>query len=121
MAIKAGNVKQVKISTAAYTDSAAKNLFTLPSGTMVVGVTVFANTAAAGGTSGSLTIKSAPTDGSSAAAAFATVADVYSSLAPTLAGISFNRQSTPVQVTAIYADGTGTANAGNWTICVDYV
>lgn len=121
MALKPGNVKQAKVSSAAYTDSTAKTLFTLPANAMVVNVTIFENTAAAGGTSGSLTIKSQPVDGSSSAAAFATVADVYSSLVPTLAGITFNRQSMPVYVTAIYADGTGTANAGDWTIMVDYL
>lgn len=121
MAIKNGNIKQAKVATAAYTNTTAKALFTLPAGAMVTGVTVFANTAAAGGTSGSLTIKSRPVSGATAAAAFATVADAYSSLVPTLAGIAFNRQPEPVYVTATYADGTGTANAGNWTVVVEYL
>ena len=121
MGIKIGNVKQAKAATVAYTDSSAKAVFTLPANAMVTGVTVFANTAASGGTSGSLTIKSQPISGSSSAAAFATVADVYSSLVPTLAGIAFVRQSEPVYVTAIYADGTGTASAGAWTIVVEYL
>lgn len=121
MGIKVGNIIQAKAATVAYTDSTAKTFFTLPANAMVVRVTAFANTAAAGGTSGSLTIKSQPVDGTSSAAAFATISDVYSSLAPTLAGIAYNRQSTPVYVTAVYADGVGTANAGNWTVVVEYM
>ena len=121
MGIKVGNIIQAKAATVAYTDSTAKAVFTLPANAMVVRVTAFANTAAAGGTSGSLTIKSQPVDGTSAAAAFATIADVYSSLSPTLAGIAYNRQSTPVYVSAIYADTSGTANAGNWTVVVEYM
>ena len=119
--LKAGNVTQGKAGGALYTDTTAKTLFTLPANAMVIRTTVFANTAASGGVSGSLTIKSQPVDGSSSAAAFATVADVYSSLAPTLAGIAFNRQSTPVYVTAVYADTSGTAAAGDWTIVVEYM
>ena len=121
MSIKIGNVTQAKAATVAYSNSTAKACFTLPANAMVIRVTAFANTAASGGTSGSLTIKSRPIDGSSAAAAFATIADVYTSLDATLSGISYNRQSTPVYVTAVYADGTGTATAGNWTFVVEYM
>ena len=121
MAIKVGNVVQAKAATVDFSDSTAKACFTLPSNAMVIRVTAFANTAASGGTSGSLTIKSRPIDGSTAAAAFATISDVYTSLATTLAGIAYNRQSTPVYVTAVYADTSGTATAGNWTFVVEYM
>ena len=125
MAIKIGNVVQAKVGTVAYTDTAAKTLFTLPSNAMVVRVTAF-GTVASGGTSGTYTVKSQPTDGSSAAATLATI-DAYDTTIDEegyrgkMAGIAFARQATPQYISVVYANGTGSAAAGSANIVVEYL
>jgi hypothetical protein len=125
MAIKIGNIVQAKVGTVAFSDSTAKSLFTLPANAMIIRVSAL-GTIASGGTSGTYTLKSRPVSGASAAATFATV-DAYGAtiatipLSASLAGIAMSRQSEPQHISVIYADGTGTATAGNVTLVVEYL
>jgi hypothetical protein len=125
MAIKVGNIVQAKVGTAAYTDTSAKALFTLPANAMVINVYAL-GVKASSGTSGTYSLKSRPVNGSSAAATFATI-DAYATNLDTipqdasLAGIAYSRQSEPQYVTVTYADGTGSAAEGSVTIVVEYL
>lgn len=125
MAIKSGNIVQAKVGSAAYTQTTAKFLFTLPANAMIIRVTGF-GVVSSSGTSGTYTLKSQPVDGSSAAATFATI-DAYDTTldaegyrAP-LSGIAFARQAVPQYITIIYANGTGSAAEGSVNAVVEYL
>jgi hypothetical protein len=124
MGIKIGNVKQVKAGTLARTDTSAKALFSLPANAMVIGISAFGTNSNAA-TSATITLKSRPVDGSSAAASFGTLdakATSAKAVGATLLGIAFARQSMPVYITAEYAEeGTASTAGGDWTILVEYL
>lgn len=124
MALKQGNIRQTKAATAAYTDTTAKTLFTLPPQSMVVNV-ITNGVLSNAGTTGVLTLTSRPTDGSSAAATFA-VLDVKGGTAgknteATLSGIAFARSSKAQTISATYTETGDAATAGAWTVLVDYM
>ena len=124
MALKPGNIKQTKTASAAYTDTAAKHLFVLPAQAMITNAItngVLSNAA----TTGVLTLRSQPVDGSSAATAFA-VLDVKGGTAgknteATLSGIALTRSSAPQHITAIYTESGTAATAGAWSVLVDFL
>ena len=124
MGIKVGNVLQVKVGTVARTDTSAKQIFTLPPNVMITGISAFGvNSDAA--TSATLTFKSRPIDGSSAAASFGTInakATAAKGTAATLTGIAFARQSSHQVITVEYAEaGTASTVGGDWTVLVEYL
>jgi hypothetical protein len=124
MGLKKGNILQVKAASAAYTDTTEKALFTLPSQAMIVNVTtngVLSNAA----TTGVLTLFAQPTDGSTSAATFA-VLDVKGGTAgqntnAVLSGVALNQLSKGHKITAIYTETGTAANAGAWTVLVDFM
>jgi hypothetical protein len=124
MSIKVGNVVQAKVGTVARTNTSAKPLFILPPNAMVVSVRALGANSNAG-TSATITLKSRPVDGSSAAATFATVDaldTVNGAHAATLTGITFDRQSDPVHITAEYAEaGIASSAGGPWSLIVEYL
>lgn len=124
MGIKTGNVIQVKSATLARTDTSAKVLFNLPPNAQVIGIRAFGTNSDAG-TSATLTLKSQPVDGSSAAASFGTMnakATAAGAVAATLLGIAYTRQSSAVQITGLYAEtGTASTAGGSWTVTVEYL
>ena len=124
MGLKKGNVLQKKSASAAYTDTTAKTLFNIPSQAMVVNA-ITNGVLSDATTTGVLTLYSQPTDGSSAAAAFA-VLDVKGGTAgknteAVLSGIAFNQQSKAQVITAIYTETGTAASAGAWTVLVDFM
>ena len=123
MGIKNGNVVQCKVGTVARTDTAAKQVFVLPANSMVIGVRAFgANSDSA--TSATLTLKSRPADGSTAAATFATInakSTVNGATAATLVGIAFDRVGQPQHVTFEYGEVGAATTGGAWTVVVEYL
>lgn len=124
MALKAGNIRQTKTASAAYTDTSATFLFTLPSGVMIANAItngVLSNAA----TTGVLTLTSRPVDGSASAATFA-VLDVKGGTAgknteAVLSGAALAKSSTPLHIYATYTESGTAATAGAWTVLVDYL
>jgi len=125
MAIKIGNVVQAKAGTVSFANATAKALFTLPANAMVIRITAL-GVIASGGTSGTYTVRSQPTNGASAAAALGVI-DAYEATIATipaqasLAGIAMTRVSESQYITVTYVDGVGTASAGNVTLVVEYL
>jgi len=123
MGIKVGNVTQTKAASAAYTDTAAKTLFTVPANAMIIDARII-GIASNAATTGVLTLYSRPVDGSSAAAAFA-VLDAKTTTGTftngVLSGIAFNRQDKAQHITAIYTETGIAASAGAWTVLVDFL
>lgn len=123
MAIKIGNIIQAKAATVARTDTTDKAVFTLPANAMVIGIEAFGvNSDSA--TSATLTFKSRPTDGSTAAASFGTInakATANGATQATLTGIAYARQSTPQYITAVYSEVGAATTGGSWTFIVKYL
>lgn len=125
MAIKSGNIVQAKVGTAAYTTTSAKGLFTLPSGAMITGVKIF-GTASNAATTGVLTFQNVPRD-TGTAATFC-VADVKTATGNTglyaitsYSGVAFTRVAVPQTITVVYSETGTAADAGSWTIVVEYL
>ena len=123
MAIKSGNILQCKVGTLARTDTANKALFALPANAMVIGVRAFGPNSDSA-TSATLTLQAVPTAGGTAAT-FATVdakATAASKNDPaSMAGIAYDRQSTPVYVFGAYSEVGAAATGGAWTVVVEYL
>jgi hypothetical protein len=123
MALKPGNVIQAKAASAAYTDTTAKTLFTLPANAMIMEATINGTTSNAA-TTGVLTLYSQEIGSSTAAAAFAVI-NAKTATGVTgfgvLSGISFARTSKPVRITAVYTETGTAASAGAWTVIVKFM
>lgn len=124
MPIKVGNVVQIKSGTIARTNTTDTAIFTLPANAQIIGMRAHGANSDAG-TSATLTFKSRPVDGSSAAASFGTInakSTVTGAVQATLIGAAYNRQSTPVQITCAYSEsGTASTVGGAWTVSVEYI
>ena len=125
MGIKVGNVIQAKAGSAAYTDTTAKTLFTLPAGAMITAVRLV-GTASNAATTGVLTLKNVPRD-TGTAATFC-VADVKTATGNTgnfaitaYSGVAQTRVSVPQTITATYSETGTAATEGAWTIIVEYM
>jgi ABC-type molybdate transport system substrate-binding protein len=125
MGIKLGNVKQTKAGSATYETTTATKLFNLPSQSMVIGAKAN-GVASDAATTGVLTLTSRPMN--STTKTTMAVMDVKTATAGVdavavlpVAGIAFTRQSHPVVIEATYTETGTAANAGSWTVLVDYL
>lgn len=121
--LKLGNVIQAKIGTISRTNTTAKQLFSLPAGAMVIGIRAFGANCENAAT---LTLATQPTN-STTLTTLATIDGAATAAgkndAASLAGIAYDRQSTPVYVTGKWAEATTNTSTqgGPYSVVVEYL
>lgn len=121
--LKPGNIIQAKTGTIARSNTTAKQLFTLPAGSMPIGIRAFGPNCENAAT---LTLATQPTN-STTLTTLATIDGAATAAgkndAATLAGAAYDRQSTPVYVTGKWAEATtNTSTAGGpYSVVVEYL
>jgi uncharacterized protein YjlB len=122
-AVNTGLAVLSQSATIDFSDTAAKNLFTLPAGSQILGIAVYATEAFNAGTNNVLNIRSGTTVIAAVTATAANITVGLSTVAPVDAEVAFfnNVGATDAVINGIYAPTGTAATTGEATVIVTYV
>jgi len=119
----AGNAVLSQSNTIAFGNTAAKNLFTLPAGSRILGIAVYTTAAFNAGTDNVINVRTGTTVIAAVTATAANITVGLSTVAPVNAQVAFfnNVGTTDATINAIFAPTGTAATTGAATVIVTYV
>lgn len=122
-ALNAGNVVLSQANTLVFGDTVAKNMFTLPAGSRILGIAVYTTVAFNAGTNNVINVRSGTTVIAAVTATAASITVGLSTVAPVNAQVAFfdNVGLDDATINAIYAPTGGAATTGAATVIITYV
>ena len=121
--VNAGNAVLSQSNTIVFGDTSAKNLFTLPAGSRILGVAVYTTVAFNAGTNNVINVRSGTTVIAAVTATAASITVGLSTVVPVNAQVAFfnNVGTSDATINAIYAPTGGAATTGVATVIITYV
>jgi hypothetical protein len=121
--VNAGNAVLSQSNTIVFGDTAAKNLFTLPAGSRILGVAVYTTVAFNAGTNNVINVRSGTTVVAAVTVTAGPIAVGLSTVAPVNAQVAFfnNVGTSDATINAIYAPTGTAATTGAATVIITYV
>jgi hypothetical protein len=121
--LNAGNVVLSQANTIVFGDTAAKNLFTVPAGSRILGIAVYTTTAFNAGTNNVINVRFGTTVIAAVTATAAPIAVGLSTVAPVNAQVAFfnNVGTSDATINAIFAPTGTAATTGAATVIITYV
>jgi hypothetical protein len=121
--VNAGNAVLSQSNTIVFGDTAAKNLFTLPAGSRILGVAVYTTVAFNAGTNNVINVRSGTTVVAAVTVTAGPIAVGLSTVAPVNAQVAFfnNVGTSDATINAIYAPTGTAATTGVATVIITYV
>ena len=121
--VNAGNAVLSQSNTIVFGDTAAKNLFTLPAGSRILGVAVYTTVAFNAGTNNVINVRSGTTVIAAVTATADPITVGLSTVVPVNAQVAFfnNVGTSDATINAIYAPTGGAATTGAATVIITYV